>query len=89
MAVRHSSPLVIGLREGENFLSPDVLAFVEHTSRAVEVDRDEVAIVSTISVTIIDPAGNPVGREVYRVDFSSDHATRGGWPIFVKKEIHE
>ena len=40
VAARRSSPLVIGLGDGENFLGSDVLAFVEHTNRAVEVDQD-------------------------------------------------
>ena len=89
VAARRSSPLVIGLGDGENFLGSDVLAFVEHTNRAVEVDQDEVVVVSATGVTVIDPAGNPVEREVYEVDFSSDRATKNGWPTFMEKEIHE
>ena len=86
VAARRSSPLVIGLGEGENFLGSDVLAFVEHTNRALE---DEVAVVSATGVTVIDPSGNPVEREPYEVDFSSDRATKNGWPTFMEKEIHE
>ena len=41
VAARRSSPLVIGLGEGENFLGSDVLAFVEHTNRAVEIGQDQ------------------------------------------------
>ena len=89
VAARRSSPLVIGLGDGENFLGSDVLAFVEHTNRAVEVDQDEVVVVSATGVTVIDPSGNPVEREAYEVDFSSDRATKNGWPTFMEKEIHE
>ena len=89
VAARRSSPLVIGLGEGENFLGSDVLAFVEHTNRALEVGQDEVVVVSATGVTVIDPNGNPVEREAYEVDFSSDRATKNGWPTFMEKEIHE
>ena len=89
VAARRSSPLVIGLGEGENFLGSDVLAFVEHTNRALEVGQDEVVVVSATGVTVIDPSGNPVEREPYEVDFSSDRATKNGWPTFMEKEIHE
>ena len=89
VAARRSSPLVIGLGDGENFLGSDVLAFVEHTNRAVEVGQDEVVVVSATGVTVIDPSGNPVEREAYEVDFSSDRATKNGWPTFMEKEIHE
>ena len=62
VAARRSSPLVIGLGDEENFLGSDVLAFVEHTNRAVEVGQDEVVVVSATGVTVIDPSGNPVER---------------------------
>ena len=89
VAARRSSPLVIGLGEGENFLGSDVLAFVEHTNRAVEIDQDQVVVVSASDVTVIDPDGMPVALKEYEVDFSSDRATKNGWPTFMEKEIHE
>ena len=89
VAARRSSPLVIGLGEGENFLGSDVLAFVEHTNRAVEIDQDQVVVVSATDVTVIDPDGMPVALKEYEVDFSSDRATKNGWPTFMEKEIHE
>ena len=89
VAARRSSPLVIGLGEGENFLGSDVLAFVEHTNRAVEIDQDQVVVVSATDVTVIDPDGMPVALKEYKVDFSSDRATKNGWPTYMEKEIHE
>ena len=89
VAARRSSPLVIGLGEGENFLGSDVLAFVEHTNRAVEIDQDQIVVVSATDVTVIDPDGSPVEPKEYEVDFSSDRATKNGWPTYMEKEIHE
>ena len=89
VAARRSSPLVIGLGEGENFLGSDVLAFVEHTRRAVEVGQDQIVVVSATDVTVIDPDGTPVEPREYEIDFASDNATKNGWPTFMEKEIHE
>ncbi|MBF1736932.1 MAG: glutamine--fructose-6-phosphate transaminase (isomerizing), partial [Trueperella pyogenes] len=89
VAVRRSSPLVIGLGEGENFLGSDVLAFIEHTNRAVEIGQDQLVVVSASTVTVIGADGHPVPLKEYEVDFSADRATKGGWPTFMEKEIHE
>ena len=89
VAARRSSPLVIGLGEGENFLGSDVLAFIEHTNRAVEIGQDQLVVVSASAVTVIGADGHPVPLKEYEVDFSADRATKGGWSTFMEKEIHE
>ena len=89
VAARRSSPLVIGLGEGENFLGSDVLAFIEHTNRAVEIGQDQLVVVSASAVTVIGADGHPVPLKEYEVDFSADRATKAGWPTFMEKEIHE
>ena len=89
VAARRSSPLVIGLGEGENFLGSDVLAFIEHTNRAVEIGQDQLVVVSASAVTVIGADGHPVPLKEYEVDFSADRVTKGGWPTFMEKEIHE
>ena len=89
LAARRSSPLVVGLGDGENFLGSDVLAFIEHTNRAVEIDQDQMAVVTARGVTVLGHDGNVVPLKEYEVDFTSDRATKDGWPTFMEKEIHE
>lgn len=89
VAARRSSPLVIGLGEGENFLGSDVLAFIEYTNRAVEIGQDQLVVVSACAVTVIGADGHPLPLKEYEVDFSADRATKAGWPTFMEKEIHE
>ncbi|MDO4257910.1 MAG: glutamine--fructose-6-phosphate transaminase (isomerizing) [Actinomycetaceae bacterium] len=89
VAARRSSPLVIGLGEGENFLGSDVLAFLEHTNRAVEIGQDQIVAVTATGVTVLDHTGEVITPKEFTVDFSSDRATKNGWPTFMEKEIHE
>ena len=89
VGARHDSPLVIGLGEGENFLGSDVAAFIEHTREAMEVDQDQVAVITPTSVTVTDFAGNPAEPRRYTVDWDASAAEKGGFASFMDKEIHD
>ena len=89
VAARRSSPLVIGLGEGENFLGSDVAAFVAFTSRAAEVDDDQVALLTADEVRVWDQAGNLVEPTTWEVAWDASAAVKGGYETFMDKEIHE
>jgi glucosamine--fructose-6-phosphate aminotransferase (isomerizing) len=89
VGARRSSPLVIGLGEGENFLGSDVAAFVEHTRRAMEIGEDQIVTIRPDSVEVIDFAGAPADAKEFEVAWDASAAEKGGWPSFMKKEIAE
>ena len=89
VAARRSSPLVIGLGEGENFLGSDVAAFVAFTSQAAEVDDDQVLALSADAVRVWDKDGNAVEPRTWEVTWDASAAVKGGYATFMDKEIHE
>ncbi|MEN9748885.1 MAG: hypothetical protein RLZZ603_1577, partial [Actinomycetota bacterium] len=89
MAARRNAPLVIGLGDGENFLGSDVAAFVEHTKRAISVGQDQIVILRANSVEVRGFDGTPVTPEEFTVDWDASAASKGGWPSFMDKEIHD
>ena len=89
VAARRSSPLVIGLGEGENFLGSDVAAFVAFTSRAAEVDDDQVLALSADAVRVWDRDGGAVEPRTWEVTWDASAAVKGGYATFMDKEIHE
>ena len=89
VAARRSSPLVIGLGEGENFLGSDVAAFVAFTSRAAEVDDDQVLALSADAVRVWDADGNAVEPRTWEITWDASAAVKGGYATFMDKEIHE
>ncbi|MDK8363771.1 glutamine--fructose-6-phosphate transaminase (isomerizing) [Corynebacterium sp. UMB10119B.1] len=89
IAARWNSPLVIGLGEGENFLSSDVSGFIEFTRDAVEMDNGQIVTLTADSYDIIDFEGNHAEGSPFRVEWDVTAAEKGGFDSFMAKEIHD
>lgn len=89
VAARRSTPLVVGVGEGETFLGSDVAAFIEHTRDAVELGQDQVVVITAEGYTITDFGGDEVSGRPFRIDWDLAAAEKGGHDYFMLKEIEE
>ncbi len=89
VAARRNSPLVVGLGEGENFISSDVSGFIDYTRRAVELGQDQVVTISAEAVVITDFYGAPAQGHEYLVNWDAAAAEKGGYDSFMEKEIND
>jgi glucosamine--fructose-6-phosphate aminotransferase (isomerizing) len=89
VGVKVSSPLVVGLGEGENMLASDVPAVLQRTRRFVPVDEERVVEVRAGSIRMTDLDGNEVSFETLEVEWDLEAAEKGGFADFMLKEIHE
>jgi glutamine---fructose-6-phosphate transaminase (isomerizing) len=89
VGVKVSSPLVVGLGEGENLLASDIPALLGRTRRVIPVEENQVVEVRATSVRITDTAGNPVQVEPIQVTWDVAQAQKSGFEDFMLKEIHE
>lgn len=89
IAVKHLSPLIVGVGEGENFVGSDVTALVSHTKKVMYLDDGEIAVLNRDGVAIYDENGKPVEREISEVNWNIEAAEKGGYSHFMLKEIME
>lgn len=90
IAARKSSPLVVGIGDGEFFLASDASPIIEYTNKVVYLDDEEVAIIrSDEELKIVNLHSVEITPEVKTVDMELGQLEKGGYPHFMLKEIFE
>lgn len=89
IAVRHESPLILGICEDGYIIASDIPSIIEYTKKVIYLDNDEILDLSKDSYQIYDRQGNEITKEIHTVEYSLDAASKDGFDHFLIKEIHE
>ncbi len=90
IAARKSSPLVIGIGEGEMFIGSDATPIVEYTNEVVYLNDNEIAVVSKDHpLKIINLDNKKAKVDVKTLELTISQLEKGGYPHFMLKEIFE
>ncbi|HBL16584.1 MAG TPA: glutamine--fructose-6-phosphate transaminase (isomerizing) [Elusimicrobia bacterium] len=89
IAAKTSSPLVVGLGEGENFLASDIPAVMDHTRRVVFLEDGDLAVLRRDRVEFYDLAGKRIEKKPQLIQWDHATAEKGGYRHFMLKEIFE
>ena len=90
IAARQSSPMAIGIGEGEFFLSSDAASVIEYTQDFVYVNDGEIAVINRHKPLKIVTLDNHEGRvDIKKLQMSISQLEKGGYPHFMLKEIYE
>lgn len=87
---RKSSPLVIGIGDGEFYIASDATPIIEYTKNVVYLEDEEVARVSLNSgLKIRTIANHKVTPVITELEMAMESIEKGGYEHFMLKEIHE
>jgi len=90
VCARKESPLVIGVADKAVCCASDIPAFLTLTNQVVEVNDNELVVLSDLGYEIWRIDGwVSIKREPKVVDWTPEMAEKQGYPHFMLKEIHE
>lgn len=90
IAARKSSPLVIGIGDGEFLLASDATPIVEYTKDVVYLKDEEIAILQRNKpLQLVNLENEKAKIDVKTLQLTISQLEKGGFPHFMLKEIFE
>lgn len=90
IAARQSSPMVIGIGDGEFFLSSDAASIIDYTHDFVYVKDGEMAVINRHKpLSIVNLDNTPTSVDITKLELSISQLEKGGYEHFMLKEINE
>lgn len=89
LAVKKSSPLIIGLGTDENFIASDVTAVAEYTKKVYYVEDDEIVVLSKNDVQVYNKQLKKIQKKPQTIHWDVKAAEKCGYEHFMMKEIQE
>ncbi|MEW5798301.1 MAG: glutamine--fructose-6-phosphate transaminase (isomerizing) [Bacteroidota bacterium] len=89
IVARKGSPLIIGVGEGEHFVTSDASAIVPYTRHVVYLEDGEIAVLSKNKFETKTIDNVDIVKQVEKITFDIDQIEKGGYDHFMLKEIME
>ncbi|MCM1355433.1 MAG: glutamine--fructose-6-phosphate transaminase (isomerizing) [Staphylococcus sp.] len=91
IVARKSSPLVIGVGEGETFIASDATPIVGYTDKVIYLKDNEIGVIRRNEpVQVISLSSNqPSTINIHKLKLSLAQLEKGGYDTFMLKEIFE
>lgn len=87
--MRVESPLVVGLAGSDIIMASDIPSLLKYTKDVIYLENGDLIDITEDGYTIYDGNNHKVKREITKISWSVDAATKGGYDHFMIKEINE
>ncbi len=88
-ALRHDSPLILGVGAGENFAASDITAKKKKTKNYIALEHGEIGCIKSDKIEVVDFSANIIKKPVLTASWNFEQAQREGYEHFMLKEINE
>ena len=89
IVARKDSPLVIGVGNGENYISSDIPAILSYTKSFYLLNDGDLAKLSKDSISFYDINLTPVKKELKNIEWDVSACEKDGYEDFMLKEVYE
>ncbi len=89
IAVKHFSPLIVGIGKENKYIASDITALVPHTKKVAYLEDRELAVLTPNCARFYNSEGNEIIKKTERVNIDAAAAEKGGYDHFMMKEMME
>ncbi len=90
VGARKSSPLVVGIGDGEYFIASDATPIIQYTNKVIYLNDEEVVEISLQKGIQVTTIGNEqLYPEIHELEMSIDQLEKEGFAHFMLKEIYQ
>lgn len=89
IGIRHESPLVAGIGKDFLIMASDIPSILKYTKDVIYLENGDIIDIKDSGYTIYDASNEEVAREIKKITWSIDAATKSGYDHFMIKEINE
>src|SRR4051812_2470548 len=89
IGARRGSPLIVGVGEGENFLTSDTSAVVAHTRQVIYLNDHDLITLTPDRFDVESLGAEAAKVQISQIEFTAEDSDKGDFAHYMLKEIFE